>query len=201
MGRLLGWMVAATVAATGHALAADTAKDAMGKVGSAMSYLDKLGRPVPAEEDLKDAEAICKALHDDDCLGQVWRAWGYYFRSDALTRWKGAKVYGPALYDPKVKFEQRYERSIEYYDMALQLYEKLGNPHWIAHLELQKAYAYNAMNRHEQACRSLQASREADAKYENGNAHGPQGKTFAEFIDELDRAGHCPSQPSAATPQ
>jgi hypothetical protein len=191
-------MAAASLAASGHALAADTAKDAMDKIGSAMSYLDKLGRPVPAEEDLKDAEAICKALNDDECLGRVWQGWGYYFRSEALTRWKGAKAYGPALYDKSVSYEQRYDRSIQFYDMALQLYEKHGNPHWIAHIEMNKAFAYHAMGRIDDTCRSIQASRDADAKYEGGKAVGPPGKTFAQYLDVLWRGAHCDRPDHAA---
>lgn len=191
MSRLLGWMVAATFAASGQAFAAETAKDAMSKIGSAMSYLDKLGRPVPAEEDLKDAEAICKEIHDDACLAQAWRAWGYYFRSDALARWKGARFNGPALYDPSVKFEQRYERSIQYYDKALDLYAGMHDTHWISNIEMQKAFAYQRGNRLDDACRALQASREADQKYGDGKGLGPPGKTFAQYLDELGGAIHC----------
>jgi hypothetical protein len=199
MKRLTGWVAAATLAASGHALAADTAKDAMQKIGSATSYLDKLGRPVPAEEDLRDAEAICKTLHDDACLAQVWRAWGYYFRSDALAQWKGAKVYGPALYDKSVTFEQRYDRSLEYYDKALALYATLNDTHWIANIEMQKAFAYERSRRIHQACLSLQASREADQKYGNGKSLGPPGKTFAQYLDELGSALHCVSPASVAS--
>jgi len=200
MRRLQAWLAAAALATSGLAFAADTAKDAMDKIGSAVDYLDKLGRPVPAEEDLKDAEAICKALHDDACLAQVWRAWGYYFRSDALARWKSARVQGPALYDPSVKFEQRYERSIQYYDQALALYAAMNDTHWISNIQMQKAYAYHAMNHHEEACSAIQASREADGKYGDGNARGPNGGTFRGFLDELGRAEHCaaPVEPAAS---
>jgi tetratricopeptide (TPR) repeat protein len=194
------WMAAAALALGGPAAAADTVKDATGKIGSAMGYLDKLGRPVPAEEDLRDAEAICNELHDDECLGRVWLAWGYYFRSDALTRWKGAKAVGPALYDRSVTYAQRYERSIQYYDKALQLYDKRGNPHWITKVELEKAFAYHSMGRLDDTCRSLQASRDADTKYENGKSVGPPGKTFAQYLDDLWRGTRCdqPDRPATA---
>ena len=194
------WMAAAAIALGGPAAAADTVKDAMGKIGSAINDLDKLGRPVPAEEALRDAEAICKELQDDECLGQVWRAWGYYFRSEALTRWKGAKAYGPALYDKSVTYAQRYERSLQYYDMALQLYDRRGNPHWITKIELDKAFAYHSMGRLDDTCRSLQASRDADTKYENGKSVGPPGKTFGQYLDALWRGAGCdqPDRPATA---
>jgi tetratricopeptide (TPR) repeat protein len=162
------------------------------KLQQAKQLFNTLDRPVPAERLIRESIAIYEKNDDAAGLAEAYRYYGFFFGSQSVTHW--AHVYNPnGFLDKSATFNTRNDKSIEYFNLALAQWEKIGQHEWDSNIELNIATAYMRMNQNDNACRAYDLSLKADQKYHSeGKIDLPQGySSVSEFIVALKQRVPC----------
>jgi hypothetical protein len=93
------------------------------KLRDAYMLFDRKDRPLPAERLIREAITIYQEQNKEPALAEAYRAYGFFFRSQAVERWH--KHYeSSGFLEPGATYENRHDKSIEYFSRAAGILEK-----------------------------------------------------------------------------
>ncbi|MDH5191257.1 MAG: hypothetical protein OEW89_08400 [Gammaproteobacteria bacterium] len=165
------------------------------KLSDARHLFSVQTRPLPAERLIREAIVICEQNSDQDCLAEAYLTYGYFFRSDSIEYWE--KVYRrDGFLDRTVSFDDRFKKSIEYFEKAILLTEKSNNYGKQTNAYLNLGAENERMGRKIEACENYAKSLVANKKNIKANPKAkvvvPDGySNYAEFLAEQQKRAGC----------
>lgn len=161
--------------------------DPNAKLADAGSLFDEQDRPLIAERLIREAIEICESKSDQLCLAEGYRTYGFFFRSPSIYG-KWAKHYQEdGFLDKSATFDNRYSKSIEYFEKARQIFTRLEHFDMLTNVNLNMGFTYELMGDPKLACQAFEASsasnRENLRRNPNANLSLPRG--FASYDDYL----------------
>lgn len=165
-------------------------------LGWATVLLEKQDRPLPAERLIREAIKIYQTQNDEVGLGDGYRKYGYFFRSPSVKRWEQTyRKYG--FLDKTATFDQRLNKSIEYYVKARDLFTKNNSYDGLSNVDLNLASVYEEKGEREMACKALDSSLANNVQFKTVSPNVEirlQGnfKSFEELIVSEKRRMQCP---------
>ncbi|OGW34063.1 MAG: hypothetical protein A2X58_13040 [Nitrospirae bacterium GWC2_56_14] len=126
-------------------------EDPSGKLREAVELFSRKDEPVEAEELLHDVVEVYEKNQDDLGLAEAYRQFGLFYRSNAVNKFEEYYLKEGFL-DKTVKFSARYEKAIEYFNKARDIYAADRQYAVLSNLQLSIAKTYDLMNQHENAC-------------------------------------------------
>lgn len=158
---------------------------------------DKKDRPLPAERLIRDAIQISQANHDELGVARAYRLYGFFFRSPSVGgRW--ATYYRKhGFLEPTATFVDRYAKSIEYFEKAESIFDKVGRFDESSGASVNKGFTYVGMRDSASACaafeKSLESYRENIRLNPSATPDRPSGyQSFGAFVEDLKRKFGCP---------
>lgn len=115
-------------------------------------------RPLPAEPLIYEAIMIYKNKNDEVGLAKAYRTYAYFLQSPTLKRWE-EDYQRYDFMDKTVTLNNRYEKALEYWINALQLFEKNSKYAEASNVYFNMAtlYHHKFMN-NKMACANLEKS-------------------------------------------
>lgn len=102
--------------------------DPLGKLNDAEHLYMQQGRPLPAEKLIREAMAIYEERDDAHGLAAANRQYGGLLRSPAVLQYE--KFYREnGFQDESITFDNRLEKSLEFYRKAVGFYERAEQEH------------------------------------------------------------------------
>lgn len=165
------------------------------KIKYAYSLMHEQNRPLPAEPLIWEAIDIYKKRKDNYGLAHAYRAYGYFLISKAVKNW-GYREFE----DKTVTFDNRYDKAIEYWNKALELFGAENNYDAISNIyfEIGRVYYFNYYNK-DKACDYFSKSLEAHKRFVKDNPSQkiilPEGvNSFEEYIQKAKEEIKCGGQ-------
>lgn len=152
-------------------------------------------RPLPAERLIQEAIEICERNADQDCLGEAYLLYGYFFRSDAVQAWE--KLYRrDGFLDRTVSFDGRLKKSKEYIEKAKPLIEqsKAYDVQTNAYLNFGVEYAREGRNTKacEMYAKSLVANKNNLDTNPKAKVHLPEGySSYEDYLAIYQKRAGC----------
>ena len=126
-------------------------EDPSAKLKEATELFSSKDDPVEAEELLHDVVKVYGKNQDQLGLAEAYRQFGLFYRSNAVNKFE--KYYlKEGFIDKTVKFSTRYEKAIEYFNKAKDIFAANKQYAVLSNLQLSIAKTYDLMNQHENAC-------------------------------------------------
>lgn len=151
------------------------------KLRYAESLFNELDRPLPAQSLILEAIDNYKKNGDEVGLASAYRVYAFFLQSPSVGRW--SKM---SFNDKTINHENRYIKSAEYWDRAIELYDKNYVYNLSAHcyFQLEKLYyvAFQDVNR---ACFYNNKSKESIAKFRENNPNTKLDALGYESFEEL----------------
>jgi tetratricopeptide (TPR) repeat protein len=145
-------------------------------------------RPLPAERLIFEALETFKANGDKRGMAEAYRLYGALLRSFFYS-WRG-------FYDKTVTLDNRYAKSIEYFEKAKEIYAENKDNANLTNIYLNMAITYELMNNKKAACTAFDHSLESNREYLKDNPSAkvniPTGyKAYPEFVDAARKESGC----------
>ena len=166
------------------------------ELGRASYLFDRANRPLPAEPLIRKAIDACTRVNDQACIADGWLVDGFFFRSRSVGgQEKLYRKYG--FLDKTASFDDRYDKSIEYFEKAADAYSVQQRFDRASNAYLNTGFTFAIEGRRTDACAAFEKS--LDSYKQNIKLHRdakpdvPQGfGNFEEFLSsERQRIG-CP---------
>lgn len=160
--------------------------DPQTKLSDATHLFDQQGRPLLAEQLIREAVASCEKSGDSRCLADAYRTYGFFFRSPSVGATQ--KYYEEnGFLDTSATFAGRYAASIAYFQKARDLYAGLGLFDVLTNVDLNMGFSHELAGDNAQACRNFDAAAadyaENRRRNPDANVALPNGVTsFEEFL-------------------
>ncbi len=173
--------------------------DPRAKLADAVALFDHQDRPIPAERLIHEAISICSRSADRPCLADAFRAYGFFFRSPALTG-KWSKTFQESGFlDKTATYASRYMKSVEYFEKAAEIYRDLGRHGALTNVLLNKGFSQVLASDTKAACISFDLSLEAHLENVRLNPGVrptlPQGyATYQEYVALRKAEASCPAR-------
>lgn len=165
------------------------------KLGWATALLEEQDRPLPAERLIREAIEIYQTQNDELGLAEGYRKYGVFFRSASVKRYED--VYRKeGFLDKTTTFDQRLDKSIEYFDKSRELFEKLHVYDKVSNVDLNLAWVYEEKGDRKLACQALDSSLAKNAQFMAANPEAKimfagKYKTFDEVIADEKKQTKC----------
>jgi tetratricopeptide (TPR) repeat protein len=152
--------------------------------------------PVQAEKMLRDVIAAYEKNQDDLGLAEAYRQFGLFYRSNAVSKFE--KYYRKeGFIDKSVKFSTRYEKAIEYFNKAKDIFATDKQFNVLSNLQLSIAKTYDLMDQHEAACQAIEKGMENHLAYkqaaspEDLELHAEEITNYAQYIELMKKQTGC----------
>ena len=163
------------------------------KLRDAANLYINLDRPLPAESLIFQAIEIYQKQGNLRGLGNAYRAYGSLLFSPSMTKWGKGGIFGVNFRDPSVNYENRKEKAAEYWQMALDAYQKyepqpLKSKTYddLTNLYYVMAWTYNGLKDHNNSCKYFNKSLAAYAENIRLNPSAkPLSPGFNSFPEEV----------------
>ena len=161
------------------------ASDPAVKLQRAGYLFDQQMRPFPAEQLLEEVLGQFQEENDQSGLAETYLIYGFFFRSKAVELSKS--TYEKHGFLDGTPYSFRFDRSIEYFDKAKEIFRLRSDFPRIVHIEYNKALTFKIMGNPENACEAFNNSL-ASSELARENIPGydpvfPEGfDTYAAFI-------------------
>ncbi len=178
-------------------LLTNTPEDPSGKLREAAELFNSKDQPVEAEKLLHDAVEICLKNQDDPGLAEAYRQFGLFYRSNAVSKFERYYLTKGFL-DKTVKFANRYEKAIEYFKKAKDLFAANKQYFVLSNLHLSIAKTYDLMNQRENACTAFDQGLENHLAYKRLAApdelefHAEELANYEQYIGLMKKQAGCP---------
>ncbi len=152
-------------------------------------------RPLPAERLIQEAMEIFQQQHDQLGLADVYRTYGSFFSSPSIEKWnKWYRQHG--FLDKTATLENRYTKSLEYFEKARAIYTEHKRFAALAYVNLNMGLTYELLGDPDAAC--LAYERSAESNRENVR-YNPDTKidlppgiaTYEEFLAPHKQRAGC----------
>jgi len=162
------------------------------KLWYAEALFDENDRPLPAQYLIEEAIEIYKDRNDEVGLADAYRMYALFLQSPSVDKWTKNH-----FFDKTVAHDNRYEKALEYWNRAINLYEKNSIYDRAANCYFKVAELYFLfLNDKRMACESSTKSLQSYLKFKKGN---PVTKvntlgfsSFEEFIEAARKEMGCP---------
>lgn len=119
-------------------------------------------RPLPAEWLIQEAITIFAERGDEVGLAAAYRVYGSFFASPAIEQWR--RWYSAhGFRDKTATVDNRYTKSIEYFQRAVDIYTRYHRTDWLTYVYLNMGRTYEAMGERDPACHAFEKSAENHA--------------------------------------
>jgi hypothetical protein len=166
------------------------------KLAQAYELFDNERRPIPAEKLIREAMDIYKMQNNMAGLAEVYRAYGFFYRSAAVEEWQ--KYYeSTGFLDRTVTYNTRFRKSVEAFEYSAQLFAKQREYDSVANVYLNMAFTYEFARDLNGACasykKSLDAFRNFQKLHPGASVSLPDGftGTYEEFVARYLRKNQC----------
>lgn len=194
--RLLFAVLAVTALSSCAAMLVPATSDPSKKIEYAYILFDEQQRPLPAEQLIKESVETYKQENNEMGLAEAYRAYGFFFRSSAVEKWR--KHYeSDGFLDKTATYSNRYDKSIEYFDQSARLFAKNNKYDKVTNVYLNMGFTYEFAGRNEKACERYKASLESNAKFAKDNPGAsltlPKGfsGTYEDYINGFLKRLEC----------
>ncbi len=147
-------------------------------------------RPVPAEALISEAIAIFEQRNDELGLAAGYRAYASFFASPAIEgRRQWYAQYG--FRDKAATLENRFSKSIEYFQKAEAIYTRHNRSDWLTYVNLNMGLTYQVMGDLNSACRAFERS---EANHRATAHFGPDVNVtvdYAQVLTSHKRSARC----------
>jgi tetratricopeptide (TPR) repeat protein len=134
--------------------------DPAAKLRDATYLFDRQDRPLIAERLIREAIVSYQSNNDQLGLAEAYRTYGFFFRSRAINGKWGNYYRKNGFLDRSATFDTRYDKSIEYFEMARQLFAESKRFDALTNVDLNIGFTYIAMGNRLAACRAFDRSLE-----------------------------------------
>lgn len=139
-------------------------------------------RPLPAERLIREAISIYKQQNDEVGLAGAYTVYASYFASTAIEQHR--KWYAEhGFQDETATVDNRYAKSIEYFQKAAAIYTRHKRTDWLTYVNLNMGLTYEQMGDRDSACRAFKRS---EGNYRTTDRFGPEIKVAADYHDLLE---------------
>jgi len=158
--------------------------------------------PIQAEERLQEALQIYRKSMDRLGLAETYRQYGLFLRSNAVTKFQ--QHYNTVGFlDESVKFTNRYQKAVEYFLKAKDIFEENKKYDTLSTVYISLAKTYAHLGRELEGCDSLTKGLASYNAYKKANPdmkefHAEEVADYEEYIGILRQQLACP--PEAPTP-
>lgn len=168
------------------------------KLDYAFELIQYQDRPLPAERLIRESIEICEKNNDEKILMKAYWTYGVFFSSKAVGDLKGLYKKNGFL-EKSVKFANRFEGAITYYEKAESIAKKINDINYLAMIMFNKAESYLSNGSIDPACSAFQMSLDLNREHHFSNPDvqfyvpGIGYKDFKEyekaFIEYMDYKG------------
>jgi len=102
-------------------------------------------RPQPAEKLIREAIVLCEQKKDDECMGEAYLNYGFFFRSPSV-RDKESFYRDNGFYDKTATFDNRLVKSKENFEHAISYYKKTDDYAALTQAYLNLGFAYHFLS-------------------------------------------------------
>jgi tetratricopeptide (TPR) repeat protein len=149
--------------------------DPQEKLKWAGGLIHKAARPLPAESLIQEAVATFQQQNDELGLADAYRIYGSFFSAPAIEKWH--RWYAEhGFRDKSATLENRYWKSIEYFEKARDIYTRYERFDRLTYVNLNMGLSYELLGDLDAACRAYERS--AESKRENAR-YNPEAKIVA----------------------
>jgi tetratricopeptide (TPR) repeat protein len=170
--------------------------DPAAKLRDATYLFDRQDRPLIAERLIRQAIDTYQSSNDQLGLAEAYRVYGFFFRSRAINgKWSNYYRKNGFL-ERSATFDTRYDKSIEYFEMARKLFAESKRFDALTNVDLNLGFTYFAMGNGLAACRafdqSLENNRENIRQIPDATPNLPVGfASYEEFITDQKKRSCC----------
>lgn len=171
--------------------------DPAAKLSDANHLLYQQNRPLIAERLIREAIEIYQQNGDEIGLANAYRAYGFFFRADAIEgKWSNHYRKAGFLEKP-ASFETRYEHSLQYFDKAGRIYAAHKRFDQLTNVTFNTGITQVLSGRFRAACRAFDTSLE---NMRDNLAQNPEAKpivpagfaNYEQFIEQTKKRYGCP---------
>jgi tetratricopeptide (TPR) repeat protein len=173
------------------------------KLQWASEHFSSKDEPLQAEELIREAIAIYKKQNNQLGLAEAYRQYGLFFRSNAVNKFE--KHYRAEGFEDKtVKFDQRLQKAVEYFNKSRDLYADYGHIDIVSNLNISLGKAYDMMNMRDAACDAFDKGLADYAEYKKINPEAMEFRSeemqnYVEYIGIMKKQAGCPDTPEIRT--
>lgn len=174
-----------------------TPEDPSGKLREAAELFSSKDEPMEAEKLLHDVVEVYEKNQDDLGLAEAYRQFGLFYRSNAVNKFE--KYYlKEGFLDKTVKFSTRYEKAIEYFNKAKDIFAANREYAVLSNLQLSIAKTYDLMNQHENACTAFDQGLENHLAFKKSAApdvlelRAEEIANYEQYIGTMKKQAGCP---------
>jgi len=117
------------------AMSVPATSDPREKMGWALNLYEKQNRPLPAERLIQEAREIYQERSDELGLAESYRQYAFFLESETVERWE-PHYRKSGFLDKSVNYDARYEKAIEYFQKAKDIYVKQTKYDTLANIDL-----------------------------------------------------------------
>jgi tetratricopeptide (TPR) repeat protein len=179
------------------AMLRSTPADPSGKLKEAEELFSSKDEPVQAEKLLHEVAETYGKNQDDLGLAETYRQFGLFYRSNAVNKFE--KYYlKEGFLDKTVKFPARYQKSIEYFNKAKEIFSTNRQYAVLSNLQISLAKTYDLMNQHELACTAFDQGLENHLAFKKSatqdalDLHKEEIANYEEYIGIMKKQAGCP---------
>jgi tetratricopeptide (TPR) repeat protein len=105
------------------------------KMGWALNLYEKQDRPLPAERLIMEAREIFQERNDELGLAESYRQYAFFLESEAVGHWE-FQYRKTGFLDKSISYDARYEKAIEYFQKARDIYVKEAKHDALTNIDL-----------------------------------------------------------------
>jgi len=157
--------------------------------------------PAAAEKLIRDAMEIYEKKKDRPGLAEAYRQYGLFLRSYSVSN--AAEYYTEeGFLDKTVRFNDRYGKAIEYFNMSRDLFADLGRYDTLASVYVSLAKTYDLTNRRDEACKAFDKSLESYARFKMAGQKTDERRderrseeiaSYIDYVDAMKKQTECPA--------
>jgi tetratricopeptide (TPR) repeat protein len=172
-------------------------EDPSEQLRAATELFSSKDEPIEAEELLRDVVEVYEKNQDQLGLAEAYRQFGLFYRSNAVKKFE--KYYlEEGFLDKTVKFSTRYDKAIEYFNKAKDIFAADKQYAVLSSLQLSLAKTYDLMNQHENACTAFDQSLENHHAFKRSAApdalelRAEELANYEEYLGLMKKQVGCP---------
>ncbi len=168
------------------------------KLKWASELFNSKDEPAEAEELIREAIRIYKKENNQLGLAEAYRQYGLFYRSNAVVKFE-FYFREKGFEEHTVKYDQRYEKAIECFSKARDLFADYGHIDKVSNLYISLAKTYDMMNRQKEACDAYNKGLENFTAYKQQNPEALELRSeemqrYTEYIGIMKKQSGCPEE-------
>jgi hypothetical protein len=170
-------------------------KDPYEKLAWAQELVNKQDRPLPAERLIREAITIFETENNPVGIADAYTGYAEFFKYPGSPKWEPLYRRDGFL-DKTATFDKKYEKTMEYYGKAKQIYLKYNRKDRLTDVSLNIGMMWHFLKKDDLACQAFSDSLENYHSYmaENPNSKAkiPLGfNNYDDCIDKYKKDSNC----------